>query len=126
MKVQVSISLGELIDKISILKIKQIKIKDTAKLKHVDFELQELQSDLSKLKLSDYEGFLEELVTINSKLWDIEDDIRVLEKSSSFGDDFIKLARSVYITNDMRFAVKNTINEHFGSAISEVKSYEEY
>lgn len=126
MKVQISISLGELIDKISILKIKKEKIDDANKLSNVKYELETLEEELAQLNIDGAEDYLSQLVTVNSELWDIEDDIRVLEKEKRFDDEFIKLARSVYVTNDKRFAVKNAINNHFGSDIKEVKSYEEY
>ena len=108
------------------LKIKNEKIKDTKKLANVNHELATLEKELSSLNLNGHEEFLSKLITINSELWDIEDDIRVLEKGAQFDDVFIKLARSVYITNDKRFEVKNAINDHYGSDIKEVKSYEEY
>lgn len=126
MKVQVSISLGELVDKISILMIKMKNIKDSSKVKLVNEELRILESELQELKLEGIESHLNELVHVNSKLWSIEDDIRVMEKDKDFGEEFTHLARSVYKTNDKRFELKNTINEMFGSQIKEVKSYEDY
>ena len=129
MEVQINISVGELIDKITILRIKKEKIKDLEKLKIVSHELELLENSLNsfeKSKKNELENFMIELKKINQKLWTIEDDIRLLEKNKKFDDNFIELARSVYITNDKRFEIKNKINRLFSSNIEEVKSYEEY
>jgi hypothetical protein len=126
MKVQVSISLGELVDKISILMIKETNITDPLKLELVKGELQILKKELDELQLKGIGDHLSNLVKVNSELWSIEDDIRVLEKEKSFSKAFVDLARSVYITNDKRFELKNAINESYGSQIKEVKSYEDY
>ena len=129
MEIQINISLGELIDKITILQIKKEKIKDLEKLKIVSHELELLENSLNsfeKSKKNELENFMIELKKINQKLWIIEDDIRLLEKNKKFDDNFIELARSVYITNDKRFEIKNKINRLFSSNIEEVKSYEEY
>ena len=129
MKNQINISVGELIDKITILQIKKEKIKDLEKLKIVSHELELLENSLNsfeKSKKNELENFMIELKKINQKLWIIEDDIRLLEKNKKFDDNFIELARSVYITNDKRFEIKNKINRLFSSNIEEVKSYEEY
>ena len=127
MLINTPISLGELIDKISILIIKQKNITDKSKLDHVKKELDFLQKTLmnyiQKQKIND---FLENLININSKLWNIEDDIRECERNKLFDQKFIDLARSVYFTNDERAKVKNDINKKFGSELVEVKSYEEY
>ena len=129
MEIQINISVGELIDKITILQIKKEKIKDSEKVKIVSHELELLENSLNsfeKSKKNELENLTTELKKINQKLWIIEDDIRLLEKNKKFDDDFIELARSVYITNDKRFEIKNKINRLFSSNIEEVKSYEEY
>ena len=129
MEIQINISVGELIDKITILQIKKEKIKDLEKLKIVSHELELLENSLNsfeKSKKNELENLMTELKKINQKLWIIEDDIRLLEKNKKFDDNFIELARSVYITNDKRFEIKNKINRLFSSNIEEVKSYEEY
>ena len=129
MEIQINISVGELIDKITILQIKKEKIKDLEKVKIVSHELELLENSINSLeksKKNELENLMTELKKINQKLWIIEDDIRLLEKNKKFDDDFIELARSVYITNDKRFEIKNKINRLFSSNIEEVKSYEEY
>ena len=121
------ISLGELIDKISNLKIKKKNILDKKKNSFVNNELLILEKILSKSvqdnKISEY---LYKLVEINSQLWKIEDDIRDCERNKKFDKNFIELARAVYITNDKRSQIKLDINNYFGSKIVEVKSYEKY
>ncbi len=127
MLINTPISLGELVDKISILMIKKKNISDSIKLQHVNKELEFLQKTLKKyISEDDINEFLLKLVNINSKLWDIEDNIRECERKKSFDQTFIDLARSVYFTNDERAKVKNNINKAFGSELVEVKSYEEY
>ena len=127
MLINTPISLGELVDKISILMIKKKNISDSIKLQHVNKELEFLQKTLKKYISEDkINEFLLALVNINSKLWDIEDDIRECERKKLFDQSFIDLARSVYFTNDERAKVKNDINKTFGSELVEVKSYEEY
>ena len=127
MLINTPISLGELVDKISILMIKKKNISDSIKLEHVAKELEFLQKTLKKYISEDkINKFIEELVNINSKLWKIEDDIRECERNKLFDQTFIDLARSVYFTNDERAKVKNDINKAFGSELVEVKSYEEY
>ena len=127
MLIYTPISLGELVDKISILMIKKKNISDSIKLQHVNKELEFLQKTLKKYISEDkINEFLIKLVNINSKLWDIEDDIRECERKRLFDQTFIDLARSVYFTNDERALVKNDINKTFGSELVEVKSYEEY
>ena len=127
MIINTPISLGELVDKISILMIKKKNISDSIKLQHVNKELEFLQKTLKKYISEDkINEFLLKLVNINSKLWDIEDDIRECERKKLFDQTFIDLARSVYFTNDERAKVKNDINKTFGSEFVEVKSYEEY
>ena len=127
MLINIPISLGELVDKISILMIKKKNISDSIKLQHVNKELEFLQNILKKyISEDEINEFLLKLVNINSKLWDIEDDIRECERKKLFDQTFIDLARSVYFTNDERAKVKNDINKTFGSELVEVKSYEEY
>ena len=127
MLINTPISLGELVDKISILMIKKKNISDSIKLQHVNKELEFLQKTLKKyISEDEINYFLLKLVNINSKLWDIEDDIRECERKKLFDQSFIDLARSVYFTNDERAKVKNDINRTFGSELVEVKSYEEY
>ena len=127
MLINTPISLGELVDKISILMIKKKNISDSIKLQHVNKELEFLQKTLKKyISEDEINDFLLKLVNINSKLWDIEDDIRECERKKLFDQTFIDLARSVYFTNDKRAKVKNDINKTFGSELVEVKSYEEY
>ena len=127
MLINTPISLGELVDKISILIIKQKNITDETKLDHVKKELDFLQKTLMNyIQQEKIYNYLENLININSKLWKIEDDIRECERKKLFDQTFIDLARSVYFTNDERAKVKNDINKSFGSELVEVKSYEEY
>ena len=127
MLINTPISLGELVDKISILIIKQKNITDETKLDHVKKELDFLQKTLMNyVQQEEINNYLENLININSKLWNIEDDIRECERKKLFDQTFIDLARSVYFTNDERAKVKNDINKTFGSDLVEVKSYEEY
>jgi hypothetical protein len=127
MIINTPVSLGELVDKISILHIKNINIKDEEKLKLIREELELLNQTLNKhIKNNDIQNYLDSLIEINSRLWVIEDDIRDCERNKKFDQTFIDLARSVYFTNDKRSEVKLEINKKFGSKIIEVKSYEEY
>ena len=127
MLINTPISLGELVDKISILIIKQKNITDETKLDHVKKELDFLQKTLMNyVQQEEINTYLENLININSKLWNIEDDIRECERKKLFDQTFIDLARNVYFTNDERAKVKNDINKTFGSELVEVKSYEEY
>ena len=127
MIISTPVSLGELVDKISILHIKSIKIKDNEKLRIVKEELSLLEQTLNDyIKSDDIKTFLDSLIDINSKLWVIEDDIRDCERNKKFDQKFIDLARSVYFTNDKRSEIKLEINKAFGSKIIEVKSYEKY
>ena len=127
MLINTPISLGELVDKISILIIKHKNITDETKRDHVKKELDFLQKTLiNYVQQEEINNYLENLININSKLWNIEDDIRECERKKLFDQTFIDLARSVYFTNDERAKVKNDINETFGSELVEVKSYEEY
>ncbi len=129
MTVNIPISYGELVDKLTILEIKQKKITDNNKLKNISNEYAELDNVATKLKNIDktqYALFYKKLLTINQTLWDIEDKIRVLEKEKDFNTEFIELARKVYITNDKRFDMKSEINKHFGSEFFEEKQYVKY
>ena len=126
MKIKADISVGELIDKISILEIKLEKISDPEKNNNIKIELDLLESFYKKIKNNELDEIKDKLKNTNLKLWHIEDEIRACEKNKDFGDNFIELARSVYITNDQRFDLKNSINELFSSEIKEVKSYESY
>ena len=127
MIISTPVSLGELVDKISILHIKNKNIKDDEKLKLIREELELLKITLHyHIKKNDIQEFLDTLIEINSELWVIEDEIRDCERSKKFDEKFISLARSVYITNDKRSEIKLSINRKFGSKIVEVKSYEEY
>jgi hypothetical protein len=127
MIISTPVSLGELVDKISILHIKNINIKDDEKLKLIREELELLNQTLNKhIKNNDIQNYLDSLIEINSRLWVIEDDIRDCERNKKFDQTFIDLARSVYFTNDKRSEVKLEINKKFGSKIIEVKSYEDY
>lgn len=127
-EIKVPISPGELIDKITILEIKAANISDVAKLANVKVELQLLQDTwaTSGYASSDIDAEWNQLREINKKLWDIEDDIRDKERERKFDQEFIELARAVYITNDERAAVKKQINTKLGSKIVEEKSYAKY
>ncbi len=126
MKIECEVSLGELVDKISILLIKEKMIRDEAKLNHIRAEKNVLENILSQLKLNNIEYHLNQMTEVNMSLWKIEDDIREKERNKEFDQEFIELARSVYITNDERFKRKNTINTLYSSKFVEVKSYKEY
>jgi len=127
MIIKTPVSLGELIDKISILHIKKINIKDDKKNQLVTKEIDMLNKTLDNhIKRHDIQKYLDSLIVINSKLWVIEDDIRDCERNKIFDQKFIDLARSVYFTNDKRSKLKLDINKKFGSQIIEVKSYEKY
>ena len=127
MIISTPISLGELVDKISILHIKTINISDYAKLSLIREELDLLNKTLNdNIIRDDIQKYLDLLIEINSKLWVIEDDIRDCERNKKFDQKFIDLARSVYFTNDKRSEIKLDINKKFGSKIIEVKSYEDY
>ena len=126
MTIECEISLGELVDKISILQIKLKKISEPSKLAHVKKEVESLEAKLNSLKLLNIDFHLSQMIEVNLELWKIEDDIRDLERAKNFNQEFINLARAVYITNDERFKRKNTINTHYQSGLVEVKSYQEY
>ena len=127
-KILVEISVGELLDKISILEIKLEKIKDTDKLKFINQEYNVLKKELDKnIKTDEKLGKLfKSLKDINSKLWFIEDDKRTCEKNSDFREKFIKLSRDVHFLNDERAKIKLEINNHTGSKIKEIKEYTNY
>ena len=127
MLINTPVSLGELLDKISILIIKEKNIVDDQKKYHIknelDFLNKTLEDSISRSKVKEY---IEKLIEINSKLWLIEDDIRDCEKKKQFDQKFIDLARAIYITNDRRSEIKLEINKKLGSELVEVKSYEKY
>ena len=127
MIINIPVSLGELVDKISILRIKKKNIMDKEKLILINEELFLLESILTKTVGSKkIKKDLDDLMDINLELWKIEDEIRDCEKIKNFDQKFIDLARSVYITNDKRSKIKLQINNNFGSILAEVKSYETY
>ena len=127
MIVNTPISLGELIDKISILVIKEKKITDEKKNNLIHEELTLLNKTLNEIINNNaINNYLKQLIDVNSTLWKIEDEIRDCEKNKKFDQKFIELARSVYITNDRRAEIKLEINKKFGSKIVEVKSYKKY
>ena len=127
-KIIVEVSVGELLDKISILEIKQGKIKDPEKLKFINNEHSILKSQLEKNIKSDekLDRLYLSLKEINSKLWVIEDDKRQCEKDKDFGEKFVKLSRDVHFLNDDRAKIKLEINNHTGSTIKEIKEYTSY
>ena len=127
-KILVEVSVGELLDKISILEIKQEKIKDTESLKFIKDEYKVLKSELDKNIKTDekLKNLFNLLKEINSKLWIIEDDKRMCEKNKDFGEKFIKLSRDVHFLNDNRAKIKLEINNHTGSKIKEIKEYTGY
>ena len=128
MNINTLISVGEFFDKITILEIKKVKITDDNKLVNINYELREMKKiekahKLENLKLS---GLVQSLYEVNFELWNIEDEIRLFEQSKNFGSEFIALARSVYIKNDLRAKIKKDINLKSGSNLIEEKSYQEY
>ena len=127
-KILVEVSVGELLDKISILEIKQEKIKDTEDLKFIKDEYNILKAELDKNVKNDenLKNLFNSLKKINSKLWVIEDDKRMCEKNKDFGEKFIKLSRDVHFLNDERAKIKLEINNHTGSKIKEIKEYTSY
>ena len=127
-KIIVEVSVGELLDKISILEIKQDKIKDSEKLSFINNEHSILKNQFEKNVKSDekIEKLFQQLKDINAKLWVIEDDKRDCEKNKDFGEKFIKLSRDVHFLNDDRAKIKLEINNHTGSAIREIKEYTSY
>ena len=127
-KILVEVSVGELLDKISILEIKQEKIKDPEKLKFINEEHSILKDQLNNNVKSDQKlnELFESLKQINAKLWVIEDDKRQCEKDKNFNEKFIKLSRDVHFLNDDRAKIKLEINNHTGSKIKEIKEYISY
>ena len=127
-KILVEVSVGELLDKISILEIKKEKIKDEKKLNFINDEYNVLKSQMNKNVKSDenLEKLFQSLKEINSKLWVIEDDKRQCEKDKDFGEKFVKLSRDVHFLNDDRAKIKLEINNHTGSTIKEIKEYTSY
>ena len=127
-KILVEVSVGELLDKISILEIKKEKIKDLEKLKFINDEYSVLKDQLNKNVKSDEKlsELFNSLKEINSKLWVIEDNKRLCEKNSDFGEKFIKLSRDVHFLNDERAKLKLEMNNHTGSKIKEIKEYTSY
>ena len=127
-KILVEVSVGELLDKISILEIKKDKIKDQEKLKFIINEYEILKEQLDKNIKTDEKinKLYQSLKEINAKLWVIEDDKRQCEKENDFGEKFVKLSRDVHFLNDDRAKIKLKINNHTGSTIKEVKEYTSY
>ena len=127
-KILVEVSVGELFDKISILEIKKDKIKDKEKLKYILDEYNLLKEQMvNKVKFNEkLSGLFDALKDINSKLWVIEDDKRLCEKNSDFGEKFIKLSRDIHFLNDKRASIKLEVNNQTGSKIKEIKEYTSY
>ena len=128
MNINTIISVGEFFDKITILEIKKKKIHDKEKLSNVNNELTELRNIEQTYNLENFQlnNLIKKLYNVNLELWDIEDKIRILEKSKSFDSEFIQLARSVYFKNDLRANLKKEINIKSKSNLIEEKSYEKY
>ena len=127
-KILVEVSIGELLDKISILEIKKEKISNPDSLKFINIEYDILKDQFNKnVKLDDkLNELFKSLKEINGKLWIIEDDKRMCEKNSDFGEKFIKLSRDIHFLNDSRSKIKLEINNHTGSKIKEIKEYTTY
>ena len=127
-KILVEVSVGELLDKISILEIKKEKIKDPEKLRFINDEYDVLKDQFNKNVKADkkLDSLFKSLKEINSKLWVIEDNKRLCEKNSDFGQEFIKLSRDVHFLNDDRAKIKLEMNNHTGSKIKEIKEYTSY
>ena len=127
-KILVEVSVGELLDKISILEIKKEKIKDSSKLKFIDDEYNDLKEQLKNNVKNDEKlnKLFLSLKEINSKLWVIEDDKRMCEKNSDFSEKFVELSRNIHFLNDKRANIKLEINQLTGSKIREVKEYTDY
>ena len=127
-KILVEVSVGELLDKISILEIKKEKIKDSQKLNFINDEYNVLKEQFNKNVKSDekLEKLFKSLKEVNNKLWIIEDDKRMCEKNSDFGDNFLKLSRDVHLLNDDRARIKLEINNLTKSKIREIKEYTSY
>ena len=127
-KILTEISVGELLDKIAILEIKLVKIKDKENLLEINKEYESLkETKNSNIKLTkNLEKLIIQLKDINLKLWDIEDKKRICEKNKDFGQAFVDLSRSVYLNNDKRANIKSEINKILGSNIREIKKYVNY
>ena len=127
-KILVEVSVGELLDKLSILEIKKIRIKDPGKLNFINEEYDILKNQFEKnVKIDDkLNDLFKELKDINNKLWDIENEKRLCEKNSDFGDVFIKTSRDIHFLNDKRGNIKLEINNYTGSKIKEIKEYTGY
>ena len=129
MKINIEISCGELLDKLTILEIKSEKITNQKKLDNIIKEKEQLKKFSKILKDSNqpsFTNFYSELLEVNKKLWKIEDEIRICEKNNDFNEEFIQLARDVYFTNDLRFEIKNRINIFYKSGLIEEKEYIDY
>ena len=128
MRIEIPVSFGELIDKLTILEIKKSKITNKEKLKKIQLEYELLNKKYQTIlnDRKELQVFYEALLKVNNKLWEIEDKIRIFENNKEFNEEFIDLARSVYKSNDERFAIKNEINKTFDSEIQEQKEYENY
>jgi len=127
-EIRVPISPGEMLDKITILRIKSARMQDPGKLANVRLELDALEQTwgASAYAKADIEAEMTALLKVNERLWVIEDDIRDKERAQAFDADFIRLARAVYFENDERAAIKRRINDKLGSSIVEEKSYAKY
>jgi hypothetical protein len=125
--IQIPVSIGELIDKLSILHVKQVMILDNSKLKFINKEF-ELLYNFSSSYLNDEKllDLYHQLVNVNTTLWKIEDELRIIESQKIFDNKFIELSRLVYKNNDIRFTIKNTINQLTNSEIQEQKDYVNY
>jgi predicted nuclease with TOPRIM domain len=125
--ISIPVSVGELLDKLSILHIKKLKIQTPNKLEKVAIEYK-LLYEISEnyLGIKEYFNLYDELIKTNSILWEVEDRLRILEKNKTFNEEFVELARKVYYTNDERFELKNKINLISNSEIQEQKNYEDY
>ena len=128
MKINIPASIGELFDKITILEIKKLKIKDKSKLIFINKELNLLKKVVTSKKINtrSIKPLIKKLKDVNLKLWNVEDKLRKFEKNKQFKKEFVNYARKVYYTNDKRSVLKNEINFKTNSIISEVKSYEKY
>ena len=123
---KIDVSVGEVVDKLTILDIKKEKVTDSFKLKNITKEHDLLKNELAKISITSASEEFRKLKEVNLRLWDIEDKIRIKEAQSAFDDEFIKLARSVYFENDQRAAIKKEINLKFGSELVEEKQYVDY
>ena len=126
-KILAEISLGELADKLTIIEIKHKKIEDKESINIINKEYQSLNNiDLKGIDIKKYKALFNKLKSVNEKLWDIENEKRLLEKNSDFEDKFIQVSRNVHFMNDIRAKIKKEINRTFGSNIEEVKEYTKY